>query len=74
MAPREFPVTDQFLPLCAQIPSLECLIVWHFVQRWIKLSSQVFIKFTFNLFDLNLPLLEPEANKAFAVFFMSNNM
>jgi len=32
------------------------------------------MKFTSNPFDLNLPLLEPEVNKAFAVFFMSNNM
>lgn len=33
---------------------------------------QVFIKFTFNLFDLNLPLLEPEVNKAATVLLMSD--
>lgn len=45
-----------------------------FVPRWMKRSSQVFIKLIFSLFDLNLPLLEPEVSKAFAGFFMSNNM
>lgn len=32
----------------------------------------MFIKLTFNPFDLNLPLLEPEVNKAAAVLFMSD--
>lgn len=48
------------------------MLPWHFVQRWIKLSSQVFITFTFNPFDLSLPLLEPDVNEA--AFFMSNNI
>lgn len=55
--------------VCAQVPSIRVLR-WRFMQRWIKLSSQVFIPFAFNLFDLSLPLLEPDANEA--AFFVSN--
>lgn len=62
-------VLDQFFLFVLKFQASECL--WGFVQTWIKTSSQVFIKFTFNLFDLNLPLLEPEVNKAFAVFFIT---
>lgn len=70
MAPGGFPSQPGFCGLCKnQVPSIRVLR-WRFMQRWIKLSSQVFIPFAFNLFDLSLPLLEPDANEA--AFFVSN--
>lgn len=60
--PRQRPI----LLFVLEVQALECLLVLLFVSRWMKRSSQVFIKLIFSLFDLNLPLLEPEVSKAFA--------
>lgn len=70
----QFPGRGQFFLFVLESQAPECLLVLLLVPRWMKRSSQVFIKLTFSLFDLNLPLLEPEVSKAFAGFFVSNHM